>query len=179
MKRSISVLGLVLASLSQTVAAGQQPAVKTGVLLLAHGGQPQWNAHVEDVARKVDARHPVEVAFGMATRANIQAAADKLVARGVTQIVAVPLFVSSHSSVITSTAYLLGLRADAPADLAKFAKMTHGSHGAPAGEHAHHAADPASPIVSTVPVRMTAALNRHPLVGAILADRARAISTAW
>jgi sirohydrochlorin cobaltochelatase len=178
MKRSISVLGVVFAGLSLTVAADQQPA-KTGVLLLAHGGQPQWNAHVEDVAREVNAQQPVEVAFGMATRANIQAAADRLVARGATSIVAVPLFVSSHSSVITSTEYLLGLRAEAPADLAKFAKMNHGAHGAPAGEHAHHgAADPASPIVSSVPVRMTAALNRHPLVGAILADRARAMSTA-
>ena len=47
-----------------------------------------------------------------------------------TEIVAVPLFVSSHSSVITSTEYLLGLRAEAPADLAIFAKMTHAGHGA-------------------------------------------------
>jgi hypothetical protein len=69
------------------------------------------------------------------------------------------------------------LRADAPADLAKFAKMDHGAHGAPAGEHAHHAEDPASPIASAVPVKMTPALNRHPLVGAILADRARSISS--
>ena len=37
--------------------------------------------------------------------------------RGVTEIVAVPLFVSSQSSVITSTEYLLGLRVDAPNDL--------------------------------------------------------------
>lgn len=173
----MSVLGLLFAGLSLTVAAEQQPA-KTGVLLLAHGGQPQWNAHVEEVARQVNAQQPVEIAFGMATRANIQAAADKLVARGVTNIIAVPLFVSSHSSVITSTEYLLGLRTEAPADLAKFAQMSHGSHS-PAGEHAHHwAADPASPITSSVPVKMTAALNRHPLVGAILADRARAMSTA-
>lgn len=173
----MSVLGLLFAGLSLTAAAEHQPA-KTGVLLLAHGGQPQWNAHVEEVARQVNAQQPVEIAFGMATRANIQAAADKLVARGVTNIIAVPLFVSSHSSVITSTEYLLGLRTEAPADLAKFAQMSHGSHS-PAGEHAHHgAADPASPITSSVPVKMTAALNRHPLVGAILADRARAMSTA-
>ena len=178
MNRSVSVLGLLFAGLSLTVAAEQQPA-KTGVLLLAHGGQPQWNAHVEEVAREVNAQQPVEIAFGMATRANIQAAADKLVARGATNIIAVPLFVSSHSSVITSTEYLLGLRTEAPADLAKFAQMSHGSHGAPAGEHVHPgAADPASPITSSVPVKMTAALNRHPLVGAILAERARAMSTA-
>jgi hypothetical protein len=122
---------------------------------------------------------PAEVAFGMATRANIKAAIDQLVARGVTNIVAVPLFISSHSSVITSTEFLLGLRQEAPADLATFAKMSHGSHGTPA-EHAGHApaADPASPITSVVPVRMTPAFNRHAIIGAILADRARSISTA-
>jgi sirohydrochlorin cobaltochelatase len=158
-------------------AAAQGPA-KTGVLLLAHGGQAQWNQSVSDVARRVDAQLPTEVAFGMATRANIKGAMDRLIARGVTSIVAVPLFVSSHSSVITSTEFLLGLRQQAPADLAKFAKMNHGEHDAPANAHAHYADDPASPIASRVPVRMTSAFNRHPLVGAMLADRARSISTA-
>lgn len=169
------VAGLAVAAASIT-AAGQTPA-KTGVLLLAHGGQPQWNERVNDVARRVNERIPAEVAFGMATRATIKSAMEQLVARGVTNIVAVPLFVSSHSSVITSTEYLLGLRREAPADLAKFAKMNHGSPGTPAAEHADHE-DPASPIASVVPVKLTPALNRHPLVGAILADRARSISAA-
>ena len=44
----------------------------------------------------------------MATRANIQTAVNALTARGVSEIVAVPLFVSSPSSVVTSTQYLLG-----------------------------------------------------------------------
>jgi hypothetical protein len=158
--------------------AGQTPS-KTGVLLLAHGGQSQWNEHVQDVSRRVNQQMPAEVAFGMATRASIKAAIDQLVARGVTSIVAVPLFISSHSSVITSTEFLLGLRHEAPPDLAKFAKMSHGSHGA-ANEHAGHepAADPASPVSTAVPVRMTAAFNRHALIGTILADRARSISSA-
>ena len=159
------------------VAAAQAPA-RTGVLLLAHGGQPQWNQSVSDVAQQVDARLPTEVAFGMATRANIKRAMDRLVARGVTDIVAVPLFISSHSSVITSTEFLLGLREDAPADLARFAKMSHGGHGAAENEHAHHAEDPASPIATSARVRMTSAFNRHPLVGAMLADRARSISSS-
>jgi sirohydrochlorin ferrochelatase len=161
-------------------AAAQAPAgvEKTGVLLLAHGGQAQWNQSVSDVAKRVDAQLPTEVAFGMATRANIKGAMDRLVARGVTSIVAVPLFISSHSSVITSTQFLLGLRREAPADLARFARMSHGGHGAATNEHAHHAEDPASPIASSVPVKMTPAFNRHPLVGAMLADRARSISTA-
>lgn len=176
MRRSIGVLTFLL-GMSLTIAA-QQPAAKTGVLLLAHGGQAQWNERVADVAKRVDQQHPTEIAFGMATRANIQAAIDKLAARGVTEIVAVPLFVSSHSSVITSTEYLLGLRKEAPQDLAVFAKMKHATPGD--GDHsAHHApaADPASPVTTTVPIRMTPALNRHPLIGAIVADRAKSIST--
>ena len=178
---------LFFTSLSFAQQAGA-PATRTfrrgaespaGVLLLAHGGQPQWNERVIDVARRVNERVPAEVAFGMATRANIQSAIDRLSARGVTDIVAVPLFVSSHSSVITSTEYLLGLRQDAPADLATFAKMNHGSHGA-ADPHAGHgtAADPASPVTTTARIRMTPAFNRHPIIGAIAADRAKSISTS-
>lgn len=163
--------------------ASAQPA-QSGVLLLAHGGKPEWNERVLEVATRVDDSRPTEVAFGMATRANLQEAIDKLTARGVTEIIAVPLFVSSHSSVITSTEYLLGLRQEAPKDLAMFAKMNHGSHGAPAaidhGAHAGHApaADPTSPVTTKLKIRMTSALNRHPLIGAIAADRAKSISTA-
>ena len=172
-------------SLAAPAAVPQAPAARPGILLLAHGGAPAWNDNVLAIARDLDATRPTEVAFGMATRANIQAAIDRLAAKGATEIVAVPLFVSSHSSVVRSTEYLLGLRPDAPADLARFAKMSHGGgHGAPANGHAasghaaHAAADGTAPIVTTLPVRMTDALNRHALLGAIVADRARAISTA-
>ena len=110
----------------------------------------------------------------MATRANIQTAVNALTARGVTEIVAVPLFVSSHSSVVTSTQYLLGLRAEAPPDLAKFAKMSHGSAAGATG-HDHHAADPATYTAGEelVPIRMSSALDGHPIVAAILADAPR------
>jgi len=148
----------------------------TGILLLAHGGKENWNEEVKKIAAAVDKSVPVEVAFGMATKRNIQDASDRLVARGATEIVAVPLFVSSHSSVITSTEYLLGLRKDAPAALASFAKMDHG-HG---GHDSHMAADksfdPTTPIKSTVSIRMLPALDRHPLVAEILMSRAAAIS---
>ena len=157
----------------------QPSPARPGVLLLAHGGNPQWNENVRALAARVDRAQPTEVAFGMATRANIQTAVNALTARGVTDIVAVPLFVSSHSSVVTSTQYLLGLRAEAPPDLAMFAKMSHGS-GTGASGHDHHAADPADatlPVQSSIPIRMSSALDAHPIVAAILADRARAIST--
>ena len=157
-------------------------APRTGILLLAHGGQPQWNERVNAVAASANQSQPTEVAFGMASRASIQGAIDKLAARGVTEIVAVPLFVSSHSSVITSTEYLLGLRPEAPKELAIFAKMNHASHGTPAAvDHSAHGVapvDPASPVTTTLKIRMTPALNRHPLIGAIVADRAKSISKA-
>lgn len=172
------ILAAALLTIMPPVAFGQSR--DTGVLLLAHGGRPEWNERVADVARMVDVAQPTEVAFGMASRPSIQRAIDKLASRGVKRIIAVPLFVSSHSSVITSTEYLLGLRAEAPKDLAIFAKMNHASHGAAVDHSSHEAThgDPASPVKTTLPVRMTAALNRHPLIGAIVADRAKSISTA-
>jgi sirohydrochlorin cobaltochelatase len=171
---------IVLSFLLIVTAAARVSFADSGILLLAHGGKPEWNARVTELAAKVDKRKPTEVAFGMATRANIQSAIDRLVARGVTEIVAVPLFVSSWSSVITSTEYLLGQRAEAPAALATYARMSHGSgSGHAANSHAGHAGHPAedgtTPVKSPVPIRMTPALNDHPIVAEILASRARSL----
>ena len=176
-------IGLTLLALA-TFSSGTSYAQQQGVLLLAHGGNPDWNAQVTKLAQSVDRTKPTEVAFGMATRANIQSAVDRLKARGVTDIVAVPLFVSSWSSVITSTEYLLGQRKEAPPELALFAKMSHStpepSHGAGGHDaHAAHAAgspDPTSPVTTSVPIRMTPALNDHPVVADILTSRASSIS---
>ncbi len=176
---SKTVLTLVLLAALPVFA---QPAAPEGILLLAHGGNADWNARVLALASAIDHTRPVEVAFGMASRPAIQAAVDKLVERRVTGIVAVPLFISSHSSVVTSTAYLLGARQEMPADLKVFARMRHGAPGGDASHDHHGTADGAEentkPISSPVPIRMTDALNHHPLVGEILIDRAREISTA-
>jgi len=154
---------------------------KIGVLLLAHGGQAAWNDEVNNVAAEVGKQFPVEVAFGMATKRNIQNAIDSLEAQGVTSIVAVPLFISSNSSVITSTEYLLGLRKDAPKDLAVFAKMDHGSGGHDA--HSGHTNatnaepfDPTTPVAHKVPIAMRKALDADPTVADILLTRASSIS---
>lgn len=148
------------AASASTPAPASTGASQAGILLLAHGGRSNWNAEVDRIAKTANAQRPVEVAFGMASRGAIQAAVDRLEARGVKEIVAVPLFISSHSSVVTSTAYLLGLRADMPEDLKMFATMDHGSHGAapaaPAGAPAAAAANPhaghgAAPAASADP----------------------------
>lgn len=148
---------------------------KTGVLLLAHGGNKNWNEEVMKVASVVDKTAPVEVAFGMASKRTIQSAIDKLIARGAREIIAVPLFVSPHSSVITSTEYLLGLRSEAPPEVAIFARMDHGHGG-----HEEHKPDPSfnptTPVKSPVPIKMRDALGRHPLVADILLARTLEIS---
>jgi len=169
-KLSFAVFLLGLAS-----AFAQTPDPKVGVIILAHGGKANWNEEVMKVRAEVDKVYPAEVAFGMASRKTIQAAADKLAARGVERIVAVPLFISSHSTVITSTEYLLGQRADAPKDLAVFAKMDHSSDGGHSSHSAHSTYDGTRPIDIKIPVVMTGALDDHPKVAEILTARAKAL----
>jgi sirohydrochlorin ferrochelatase len=178
------VLGLVFVSFTAASAQDpqrqqlgpQSPAGGVGILLLAHGGSQKWNDEVLKIAAEVNKETPVEVAFGMANKRTIQDGIDKLSVRGAKQIVAVPLFISSHSSVITSTQYLLGLRKEAPADLALFAKMDH-SHNTSGAAMTHtDAVGPIKPVTSPAPIRMTGALDHHPLVAEILLERAKAIS---
>jgi sirohydrochlorin ferrochelatase len=164
-----------------TQAAESRPAhPATGVVILAHGGNADWNQSVRDIAARVEATYPVEVAFGMATRRTMQEGINKLAERGVKEIVAVPLFVSSHSPIITSTAYLLRQTQEKPEALTIFAKMDHGdgsSAASPGGArhgNAHH--DGTAPVDTELPIRMTGALDHHPIVADILIDRANGIS---
>ncbi len=145
-----------------------------GILLLAHGGREDWNREVLELASKVDAELPVEVAFGMANKRAIQDAVNRLAEREVTGIVAVPLFISSHSSVIRATEYLLGKRDDAPPQMEVFARMS--------ARHAesHGGTDPGfdwtTPIETALPVELTAALDGHATVAEILIARALEVS---
>jgi hypothetical protein len=134
-----------------------------GIVLLAHGGRVQtWNEEVRHVADQVDLVIPTEVAFGMATRRTMQEAMDRLAARGVTEIIAVPLFISSHSSVIESMRYLLGLQKTMPRDLTTFARMDHASAAHSASNQSkpeHSDVSAIKPLTASVPVRMTCALD--------------------
>ena len=145
-----------------------------GILLLAHGGSDTWNEEVLNLATRIDQATPVEVAFGMAKKRTIQDGVDRLSERGVAGIVAVPLFISSHSSIIRATEYLLALREEAVPELEIYARMDHGSNTEPAAHEAMF--DPTTPVETTVPIRLTSALDRHPLVADILVSRAEAVS---
>jgi hypothetical protein len=175
LERSLVVLVVVLLTAGTTLAQ----ADSTGVLLLAHGGSAKWNEEVHNLAKQVDQRIPVEVAFGMASKRTMEEAADRLVRRGVRKVVAIPLFVSPHSSIVAVTEYLLGVQKDAPPELAAYAKMDHGG----GGHDAYAQSDPTKPIEIQASVSMASALGRHPLVSEILLSRANDIiapqKTRW
>ena len=145
-----------------------------GILLLTHGGRDDWNRKVLEVASQVDATRPVEVAFGMANKRAIQDAVDRLAEVGVTRIVAVPLFISSHSSLFRATEYLLGSRDDAPPQLAAFARMS--ARKAAGRTSDGPGFDWTTPVETAVPISMTPALDGHEIVAEILISRAEDVS---
>ena len=145
-----------------------------GILLLAHGGRDDWNQKVRELASQVDSTRPVEVAFGMANKRTIQDALQRLEQRGVTEVVAVPLFVSSHSSVFRATEYLLGSREDAPPQLAAFARM--GARRSAGGTGSDPGFEWTTPVETAMPISVTMALDGHALVAEILLSRAADVS---
>ena len=171
--------GWLLALLPALLAA---PAIAEaqGILLLAHGGRDDWNREVLALAEQVDSTRPVEVAFGMANKRTIQDAVDRLTAREVSSIIAVPLFVSSHSSVMRATEYLLGSRDEAPPQMQAFARMGArmgaGARGDAAGAGDDPDFDRTTPLEAAVPISVTAALDDHALVADILLSRVAGVS---
>ena len=145
-----------------------------GVLLLAHGGSDDWNREVLALAERVDSTRPVEVAFGMANKRAIRDAVDRLAEREVSNIVAVPLFVSSHSSVMRATEYLLGSRDEAPPELQAFARM--GARRDSDRADNDPGFDRTTPLEATVPISVTTALDDHALVADILLSRVTDVS---
>ena len=166
--KTSSTIVLVSALLSPAIVEAQ------GILLLAHGGNDEWNREVLSIADRINPVRPVEVAFGMANKRTIQDAVDRLTRRDVSSIVAVPLFVSSHSSVLRATEYLLGSRDDAPPELEMFARMS--ARRDADGTANDTSFDRTTPIDTTVPISVRTALDDHALVGEILISRAVAVS---
>jgi sirohydrochlorin ferrochelatase len=126
-------LGLLSAAVvSNTVAA---EGTSTGLLIMAHGGSPDWNRGVEEAVAPLRGKGPVEIAFGMADRASLQEAVSKLEAQGAGRIAVVRLFISGDSFK-HQTEYYLGLRQDPPAKFIEHAG--HGSAGQGAAGHDAH-----------------------------------------
>ena len=167
-RRTRLLLALLPALLTPGVVEAQ------GILLLAHGGSDDWNREVLALADRIDSSRPVEVAFGMANKRAIQNAVDRLTERDVSRIVAVPLFISSHSSVLRATEYLLGSRDEAPPELQAFARM--GARRDSGRADDDPGLDRTTRVETTVPISVTMALDGHSLVAEILISRAVDVS---
>lgn len=142
------------------------PSKDYGVLVMAHGGSADWDEAVLESVAPLREDYAVEVAFGMADAASLQAGIEKLEARGVREIGVVRLFVSADSF-LDRTEQILGLRAGAPP------KPAHAGHTT---EHGGHGME-----LWKVDTRSTFALsmeglNEAPEMGNVLVDRARALS---
>jgi len=138
-------------------AAFTDPA-RTGTILVAHGASADWNAPVHRIAEAARTGGPVEVSFLMGDSAasyRFQDAAARLVARGATRIVVVPLLASSHSGHYEQIRYLARDTAELDPSLRR--------HLDEAGiERA----------AGTVPLRLTPAIDASMEVADILAERA-------
>ena len=94
--------------------SGNSPHLgKAGILAMAHGGDPEWNAAVQDAVAPLRAVYPVSLALGMAQRDSLQAAVRELEYQKVKRIAVVRLFVSAESF-RSQTEYLLGLSEHPP-----------------------------------------------------------------
>ena len=144
------------------------PDSKTGVLVLAHGGSPEWNKAVEDAVKNIRGDFKKEIAFGMADAQTIQPAIERLEKQGVKGIVAVPLFLSSSSELFRQFAYVLGLRNEPDVLFAILMKER-------AGADNHHAKpDPASifkQVKLSVPFVLEKTINYDPLIASLLTER--------
>ncbi len=158
---TLLVLILVVSSfcwIAAIPASAQSPASDSslGVLVIAHGSTPEWNAPVKAAVDRVRATMPAEAAFLMGTpEPSAQQAYDKLIAAGARRIVVVPLLISSHSAHAEQVRFIGGQRPDYP--------------------HAEHMA--LTQVRGAVRIAaVTSAMDDHPILAAILTDRARVLS---
>jgi len=144
-----------------TVAA--PAAGPVGTLIVAHGGGPRWDAQVLQVARMVSTGGPVAVSFLMgpgAATARFQDVAQQLVEEGATQIVVVPMLVSSHSGHYEQIRYLAG-----QVDTLSEVMMHH-----------LHMSGIERPTLQ-VPIRVAAAIDDAAQAARVLTERALAIAS--
>ncbi|KAB3547670.1 MAG: hypothetical protein C5617_002540 [ANME-2 cluster archaeon] len=121
-RRTLTTLVLItilLSSIAPAVAGAYENGgadEKIGVLVIAHGSPSEsWCSPVRNATDEVDLPYQVELGFlEFAPNETINLAVERLDDAGVTEIIAVPLFVSSHSSHIQEIEYVLGLRETLP-----------------------------------------------------------------
>jgi hypothetical protein len=84
-----------------------------GLLVMAHGGDEEWNRSVEAEVAELQRVLPVELAFGMANPRTLDAAVTGLESRGVARAAVVRLFLSG-ASFRAQTDWYLGMAESPP-----------------------------------------------------------------
>ena len=145
------------------MAAGFQPAAaqgtgRVGTVIVAHGGDSLWNSRVLGVAQAVRTSGPVEVSFLMgpaAQRTRFQDAVARLRSQNVSEVVVVPMLVSSYSGHYDQIRWLAG------ENIALDTTMMHHLHMSGITRPA-----------AGVPIRLARAMDDASQVARVLADRA-------
>ena len=169
--RRIRWVAAMLAVLTSGAAFGadKPDAGSFGVLVMAHGGSPEWNQSVLDAIGLLKARYPLAVAFGMADACSIQESVRVLEAQGVRKVGVVRLFITGESW-LERTEQILGLRSGASAPA---------SDKECAAEHASHHGMALFRIDTSSSFAVSAqGLKDAPETGPILAERAEKLSRA-
>lgn len=182
LKATSSLLTLLMLLFSYQPPAAAQ-SQETGVLIMAHGGSDEWNQHVKDAADPLEEKYPVEFAWGMANYVTLQQGINRLEDKGVTEIIAIPLFISSYSPIIRQNEYLFGIR-DSLADRAmplmhhtkEYVEMTGAEVDSSDYMHGMLMPPNLQPLEINADVTMTSALDDHDVVAQILHDRVSALS---
>jgi len=113
---ALALLGLGCTTATRTNTASPTTPTGVGVIVMAHGGSPEWNSSVRAAVEPIAEASPTSIAFGMADPKSLQASVDTLESIGVTTIYVVRLFLSGESF-LQRTEYLFGLRPDQPGSL--------------------------------------------------------------
>jgi len=143
-------------------ASSSVPATKVGTILIAHGASAEWNSQVERIAHTAKTDGPLEVSYLMGEAAKthrFQDAVKALADSGVSEIVVVPLLVSSHSGHYEQIRYLAG-----DTDSLSHSMMHH-----------LHMSGLERPKTD-VPIRVARALDDAPEMARVLAGRALALA---
>jgi len=148
-----------------------RPTENFGVLVMAHGGGPQWNKDVLAAVEPLKGDYNIEVAFGMADAASLQEGVRQLESRGARHIGVVRLFISGESFK-ERTEQILGIVPGAPAKPAANADA-HAGHGEGHGGHSMEfwRVDAQSSFVLS-----GQGLVEAPEMGKVLATRAKSLS---
>ena len=143
------------------VSASALSAQQVGTIVIAHGGDIEWNNRVLTVAAGAKTGGPVEVSFLMGPGAKTNRFQDivrRMEVSGVARIVVVPLLISSHSGHYEQIRYLAG-ETDKLDE-----KMMH---------HLHMGG--LERVTAKVPLHVSRAVDDSPDVARVLVERANAL----